>query len=700
MPLTSVAPVAVTVLPVPAFWLSKVTVRPLTSRVSPEIRPLSAPPVTGITAGSRAYDGTTATTLSGGALSGLVGSETLALSGGTGVFADRNVGTGKAVIVTGVGIADDTGLASNYTVTNPTGVTGSITQKVLTVTNVIAAGKTYDGASTATLTGGTLNGLVGSETVGLSGVTGAFADANAGIAKAITVTGATLADGSNGGLAGNYTVSNPTGLSADITRKALTVTGVTAASKTYDGSTAATLGGGALSGLIGSETLMLTGGSGTFADKNAGTAKQVTVSGIGLADGTGLASNYTVSNPTGVTGTITPKALTVIGALGVDKVYDGGLDATIVGASFDGLVGHEIIRGNNLSGTFADKNVGYRKTVTFTDAVLVDGPYGDLASNYTITPFTVTASIELKGLTVTGATAASKVYDGTTNATVTGAVLNGLVGTETLALGGMAGEFSDKNAGTGKAVTVSGATLQDGTGLASNYYVTNPSGLTADIGKATINAVTGITAGNKVYDGTTSASINTSGAAFAGLVAGDSLSATASGAFADKNAATAKTDAISGIALGGTDAGNYTLASSTASATADIAKASISAVSGITAGNKVYDGTTNASLNLAGAAFTGQVAGDALTLATPVTGAFSDKNAAMARPSRSAAWRWQAPMRATTSWRTVRPPPRPTSPRPRWRSRSTMPTKTRALPIRRSRPAIPAWWAAIRWRLK
>ena len=44
-------------------------------------------------------------------------------------------------------------------------------------------------------------------------------------------------------------------------------------------------------------------------------------------------------------------------------------------------------------------------------------------------------------------------------------------------IGQALGAFGDKNAGTGKAITVSGATLADGTGLASNYTVGNPTGV-------------------------------------------------------------------------------------------------------------------------------------------------------------------------------------------------------------------------------
>ena len=578
----------------------------------------------------KVYDGNATATLSAGGatFNGMILGDSLALNATTATFANKNAGNGKSVAVSGItlGGAD----AGNYTLTSTTAsTTGNITPKALTITGMSAVNKVYNGTTSANVSGGAISGLVGSETVGVTGLTASFADQNAGIGKTVTVTGSTLVNGGNGGVAANYTITNPTGLTATITPKALTVSGMTAATRAYDGSTAASLTGGTLSGLVGVETLVLLGGSGNFADKNAGNGKAVTVSGLSLADGSGLASNYSVANPTGVTGDITQKVLSVTGALAQDKTYDGTTAATITGGALSGLVGTETLAWSGLTGMFADRNAGSAKAVNLSGSTLADGTNGGLAVNYAVAPLaSLSANIAQKSLTVTGVTAANKIYDGSTIAVLSGGALSGLVGSETLNLSGLAGTFADKNAGSGKAVTVSGATLGDGTGLASNYTVANPVSVSADISKATINAVTGIMADNKIYDGTTAATINTSGALFSGMVAGDSLTASASGAFADKNAGAAKAVSVSGIALGGADAANYDLASRTASTTADIGRATIDAVTGITAVSKVYDGTSNATLNLAGVTFAGQVAGDALVLGAPVTGTFSDKNAA------------------------------------------------------------------------
>ncbi|NBV19941.1 YDG domain-containing protein, partial [Janthinobacterium sp.] len=668
----------------------------------------------GMTAGDKVYDGGTGAILGGGTLDGLVGKETLTVAS-SGEFSDKNVGNSKVVTVSS-NLADGSngGLASNYTVAN-FGVTASITPKALTVTGATAGNKTYDGNTAATISGGILSGMVGTETVNLGALSGSFSDKNAGTGKAVTVTGGTLSNGSNGGLASNYTVGSVTGLSADIAQKALTVSGVTVAGKVYDGDTKATISGGTLNGLVSGETLVLTGQTGQFIDQNAGNGKAVTVSGATLADGSGLASNYTVSNATGVTGNITQKALTVTGVTAADKVYDGSLAAALSGGTLSGMVGLETLGLSSLSGVFSDKNVGSAKTVTVTGGALSNGSNGGLASNYTVSnplgltasiskatisgitglsaldkiyngnvnvslspatavingkiagddvqlfsangaftdknagtnktvnisnitlsgsdlanynfinnSATATASITPKALTVTGVVAANKVYDATTKATVTGGTLSGLVGGETLGLSGLSGTFVNKNAGTAKAVTVSGATLSDGTGLASNYTVSNPTGVTANINQATISSVTNVVADSKDYDGGTSVTFGSATATFNGMLSGDSLAIGATKAsFSDKNVGTGKPVTISFLTLGGADAGNYLLASSTATGTGTITPKALT-ITGMSVINKVYDGTTKATL--AGGSVVGLVGSESIGV-TGLSATFDDKNA-------------------------------------------------------------------------
>ena len=89
--------------------------------------------------------------------------------------------------------------------------------------------------------------------------------------------------------------------------------------------------------------------------------------------------------------------------------------------------------------------------------------------------------------------------------------------------------------------------------------------------------ITGLQAESKTYDGTTAAVI-TGTPALSGLMAGDDVTVDASraaAAFADADAGTGKTVLLSGYALTGADAANYTLIAQPAGITADITKAAI-----------------------------------------------------------------------------------------------------------------------------
>src|SRR5439155_14776412 len=111
--------------------------------------------------------------------------------------------------------------------------------------------------------------------------------------------------------------------------------------------------------------------------------------------------------------------------------------------------------------------------------------------------------------------------------------------------------FANKNVANGKIVTATGLSLS-GTAAVNYQLASTGASTTADI---TVRSLTVTATGvNKAYDGTTSATVTLSD----NRVAGDSLTTTYSSAsFADKNVGTAKTISISGIAVSGTDAGNY-----------------------------------------------------------------------------------------------------------------------------------------------
>ena len=110
-----------------------------------------------------------------------------------------------------------------------------------------------------------------------------------------------------------------------------------------------------------------------------------------------------------------------------------------------------------------------------------------------------------KALTVAGITANNKVYDGGTSATLdfTNAQLNGVLSGDlndvSLDTSSYTANFADKNAANGKAVTVADLGLSGS--KASNYTLTQPTGLTANIDKAPSTTTVSCTAGPFTYNG-------------------------------------------------------------------------------------------------------------------------------------------------------------------------------------------------------
>src|SRR5206468_2411317 len=147
------------------------------------------------------------------------------------------VGTGKAVTVSGLTIGGDD--AGNYALTQP-GTTADITARTLTVSGITADGKVYDGGTVAVIHTGSaaLQGVVSGDAVRLGAGSAPCTSPlrSVGTGKAVTVSGLTI----GGDDAGNYALTQP-GTTADITAKTLTVSGITAAGKVYDGGTVAVI---------------------------------------------------------------------------------------------------------------------------------------------------------------------------------------------------------------------------------------------------------------------------------------------------------------------------------------------------------------------------------------------------------------------------------------------------------------------------
>jgi len=188
--------------------------------------------------------------------------------------------------------------------------------------------------------------------------------------------------------------------------------------------------------------------------------------------------------------TVNPKPVTITGVSAEDKTYDGNTTATATGTPVvDGRVGLDNVTVNTGSASFADKNVGTGKTVTFSGWTLG----GAAAGNYTLSaqPANATANITAKPVSLT---ANNKTYDGTTAATVDTSVINGKVDGDDLTVSGSGtAVFADANAGTGKTVTCTGNWELGGT-AAGNYTLSATT--TADITPAPAT-ITGIGTPNR-----------------------------------------------------------------------------------------------------------------------------------------------------------------------------------------------------------
>jgi hypothetical protein len=350
-----------------------------------------------------------------------------------------------------------------------------------------AATKVYDGnvSSTINVSDLTLTGLVVNDDVTVA-ATGVFSDKNVATGKTIT-----LSSNNTGIDAGNYTITDQVSASADITAKALTVAGIIAADKEYDGTTAATIDvtGQSFTGLVTGDTVTVAA-TGTFDDKNAATGKTVNLASTNSGADAG---NYSVTGQATTLAGISTKALRFAGITASDKEYDGTTAATIdvTGQSFTGLVAGDAVT-VAATGTFDDKNAATGKTVNLTST-----NSGADAGNYSITiQETALAAISTKALTLTSATVADKDNDGSTDATVTVGVLAGLIGTETLDVS-VIGAFDTPDGGLNKSVIISSITLANAgidltAGLASNYSIDNlvpTEALTGNIDQAAVVSV-------------------------------------------------------------------------------------------------------------------------------------------------------------------------------------------------------------------
>lgn len=558
------------------------------------------------TASNRTYDGTMAAGIATSSLvlAGVVGAEDVTLNP-VANFAQASVGTGISVNLSSSTIGGTANLA-NYsfsTVGAPT-ASANITKAALTIGgSFTASNKVYDSTAAATIAADSLvlNGVIGPDAVTLNAVA-QFSQAGIGTGLTVGLSSSTV----GGGDAGNYnlsTVGSPTA-TADITAKALTITGdFTVESKTYDGTTAATFKTEslALAGLVGGENVTFNKVA-SFSQAAPGTDLPVNLDSSTI--GGAPAANYSLSfvgAPT-TTADIAARLVTITGSFAVEnKTYDGATAAIITTNSLTlvGLAPGDATTTLDAVANFSQPGVGNGLTVSLGDSTLT----GVAASAYTLSFLgapTTTANITKATATVGGGfTANNKTYNGDSDATflTDNLQLIGVVPGQDVTLTNKEIDFATANVGV---QTVSLTSAELGGADKDNYTLslTGAPSTTAAITALELTIGGSFTAQNKAYDGSTAATINADGLSLRTPVLGDSVQLTGvTAAFAQADAGTGINVSITAAGLTGAQASNYSVSIVGApTTTADITALVLTVGGAFTAENKIYDGTTAATI--------------------------------------------------------------------------------------------------------
>ena len=238
-------------------------------------------------------------------------------------------------------------------------------------------------------------------------------------------------------------------------------------------------------------------------------------------------------------------------------------------------------------------------TWTFTP----DASYGE---KYTTNNGTATVTVNRKTVTVSGITAKDKAYDGNTNAVLnySAVTLDGILENDTLTVTAK-GVFEKADIGKQK-VTISDLTL--GGASAANYVLAESGNQSETTATITAREVT-VTITSK---GGTYGSVVAAAAKLTGAVDGDNVPVTLTYTGNNYSSATVPVNVGSYTVTASIANSNYTLTGKT---TADfVITPKAVTVSGITANDKVYDGTNDATLDCSNAKFGGVLENDTLTV--------------------------------------------------------------------------------------
>jgi autotransporter-associated beta strand protein len=253
-----------------------------------------------------------------------------------------------------------------YTTAGPTfgNLSGSVSQTINPLAVDLTASRIYDGTNSATSSILSVSNEVGGDDLTLSG-SATLAGRDVGSQSIKSFAGLIL----GGTSAGDYTLTGATG-SVAITPATLTTSITKDPTKSYDGTTTATLASNnfSVSGLVGGDSFTVNQTAGTYNSPNVASATTVTAS-LTAGDftpGSGtLASDYTLPTSASGPGAITAATATII-VTPYTVTYD--TNAHTATGTATGVAGAKLSNDLNLSGTTHTNAGTYNgDTWSFTD---------------------------------------------------------------------------------------------------------------------------------------------------------------------------------------------------------------------------------------------------------------------------------------------------------------------------------------------
>lgn len=531
--------------------------------------------VTGITVEDKVYNGDTSATLvtDKAAISGTVGDDVVTINAdnAAGTFDTKNVGNGKTITINGLALSGED--AANYTLSTVT-ATGNITAKELTAdVSGVSVTKEYDGttAPVAVTGSASVTGTVGSETVDVDVTAGNYPAKDVGDNYMVELTLALTGDAAR-----NYVLSSNT---ATINNAVITACDEFTDTTNMTQNVVVGVGTFAEPTFTGIDDEEVTGTT-TYTYNSAKMDKDAieeALANLDADDNATIGYSFTASgNYTGTkNGTINVTMVDIVFTVdGATATADNAVtikDNLTYGDDWSEIVtiNSNIVaslNGATLTGGTYSLNVSGMPNAG-TQSYTVQYTYGD--KTYDVC--TGTVNVAKKGLTITGLSVEDKVYNGNTDAIVTGtATLVGVESGDIVTVTTGTAAFDGKNAGT---QTVAFSAYGIGGASASNYVLSaQPASVTATISPKPVT-ITGVTAEDKTYDGNTTATIANPGT-INGIISPDTVTIKAgTGTFASADVGENIEVTFSGFSLTGTDSGNYTLSAQPASTTANITKA-------------------------------------------------------------------------------------------------------------------------------